>query len=177
MNRYCSHCSYNLKGSVDICPECGRKFDPGDAQTFDRSSSSVKKRLVAKFALALAILVIISFLPLLWAWYDWHKNAHFADMLVSDNPDSFAGAFYESSRDWPLDFLPSRFLFLRQRVFRVTFCGDLWTNSDLCALRGLKQLKTLDIRRTRMSDGRPFRHCCERQVSKAKTYWVPSSRC
>jgi hypothetical protein len=59
----CKSCHYPLKQlSEPRCPECGREFDPNDAETFISSIADVWERRVRMLLFTLCMVVLACFL-------------------------------------------------------------------------------------------------------------------
>lgn len=65
---YCCKCGYRLHGlDRQRCPECGRPFDPADAQTFARTLGHRRARKTRKAVKVVAIIIIPAFIVITWA--------------------------------------------------------------------------------------------------------------
>tara|TARA_Y100000589_G_scaffold24239_1_gene20002 strand:- start:3925 stop:4422 length:498 start_codon:yes stop_codon:yes gene_type:complete len=68
-DRYCSNCNYDLRCSLDTCPECGREFDVNKPKTY------LKKQLPARSGWGLfgvACLLIATLVQVFMNMYDAH---------------------------------------------------------------------------------------------------------
>jgi len=149
---FCRRCGYNLYGLPENrCPECGNKFDPSNAKTYDKHSSSISRRWwVKRIIVAMVAFVFLIGATGLSLWYPWHREQAAVRMVRHRRGDL---ATRMIGPPWLQKLLGGRGRFLLARIDLVdlNFSTTLM-DADLAALEGLPELKFLCLIHTRVTD-------------------------
>lgn len=137
---YCRGCGYDLRGSAQRCPECGRAFDRANRKTFYRSRRSLRVRWWGRRILLLLLLVTL--LPALgltwlaWGWWDEQKQ------LIVLRKAEWSVCALKPLYPWVPKCLPAEWACLADRVDHLRAGRSI--KHDLQRLTRLKRLRVLE---------------------------------
>jgi hypothetical protein len=148
--RYCKQCNYDLRASVERCPECGRAFDPMNPKTYRRKPVSAAWQWVHRIAVFVLLLVTLPPAGLLgWLWLGWRADDKTSRWLTT----SSQGVVEKRQDVYPRlsARMPGMFKFLTVRVTNVRM-GQSTTDADLAHLAGMTQMRHLSLISTKITD-------------------------
>jgi Leucine rich repeat len=141
---FCRKCGYALVGlESQVCPECGRPFDPGNRKTFARRPPRGWVWRWGRRVVALLLLVALAAgAGLFWLWWGWRAEQPTIARLRELNQDFHVAPI---GPERLRRVLGKRLGYLTERVDGIELIGLSVSQTEPLDLRALSHLETLRL--------------------------------